>query len=210
MPADVKSCPLVSTQGGTTRVYFTCNNTPGGMFAWVEGRDTAHTLFSPEPGSEQANWCMSNVVSGEDGSLYYVNDSGYLFKLVPDDAEKPAGPGKPPTTPGKPDNSTRPNGAAQATTTIKLHSGVSISLVSNVDDKDAKAAEKDSRTGDGTKTGADSTGSDRPVGEAVTAAAEKTLEKTGAKMPWWPFVGMGVGLVLLVLVLRRRRESGEE
>ncbi len=218
LPADVKSCPLVSTQGGTTRVYFTCNNTPGGMFAWVEGRDTAHTLFSPEPGSEQANWCMSNVVSGEDGSLYYVNDSGYLFKLVADDAEKPAEPGKPttpdkpetPTTPGKPDSSTRPNGAAQATTSIRLHSGVSISLVSNVDDKDAKAAEKDSRAGDGTKSDADSTGSDRPAGEAVTAAAEKTLEKTGAKMPWWPFVGMGVGLVLLVLVLRRRRESGEE
>lgn len=48
------------------------------------------------------------------------------------------------------------------------------------------------------------------VDEAVTAAAEKTLEKTGAKMPWWPFVGMGAGLVLLFLILRRRRENGED
>lgn len=217
LPADVKSCPLVSTQGGTTRVYFTCNNTPGGLLAWVEGRDTAHTLFSPEPGSEQANYCMSNVVSGEDGSLYYVNDSGYLFKLVADDTEKPAEPDKPttsdkpeaPTTPAKPADPAKPNGAGQATTSIKLHSGTSIKLVSNVnaaDAKDGKAAEKDSRKGGAPEAEATAGSAD----EAVAAAAEKTLEKTGAKMPWWPFVGMGVGLVLLVLVLRRRREGGKE
>ena len=214
LPADVKSCPLVSTQGGTTRVYFTCNNTPGGLFAWVEGCDTAHTLFSPE--GEQANYCMSNVVSGEDGSLYYVNDSGYLFKLVADDAEKPAEPGKP-TTPDKPETPTtpaKPSGAGQATASIKLHSGTSIKLVSNVnvaDAKDGKAAEKDSGKGAGSEAEvtAGSVG-ESSVDEAVTAAAEKTLEKTGAKMPWWPFVGMGAGLVLLFLILRRRRENGED
>ena len=214
LPADVKSCPLVSTQGGTTRVYFTCNNTPGGLFAWVEGCDTAHTLFSPE--GEQANYCMSNVVSGEDGSLYYVNDSGYLFKLVADDAEKPAEPGKP-TTPDKPETPTtpaKPSGAGQATASIKLHSGASIKLVSNVnvaDAKDGKAAEKDSGKGAGSEAEvtAGSVG-ESSVDEAVTAAAEKTLEKTGAKMPWWPFVGMGAGLVLLFLILRRRRENGED
>ena len=79
LPGDSKSTPLVSIQSGGTYVYFTCNAQPGGVYLYRVGDDTARQLFAPS--GDQANYCMASVACGSDGTLYYVNDSGYLMAV---------------------------------------------------------------------------------------------------------------------------------
>ncbi len=80
VPADVKSAPLVSKQGGDTYVYFTSNSTPGGIYSYHVGDASAMTVFVPD--DDYQNYCMTSVVCGADGVLYYVNDSGALFAVA--------------------------------------------------------------------------------------------------------------------------------
>lgn len=78
-PAEVKSSPLVSVRNGQTRVYFTCNASPGGVYAYLLGDEEASSLYAPT--GVLADYCLASVFAGEDGTLYYSNDSGYLFAL---------------------------------------------------------------------------------------------------------------------------------
>lgn len=77
---DVKSAPLVARRGAGTYVYFTSNARPGGIYVYKLGEKCATLLFRPE--TTRQNYAMSSVVAAADGSLYYVNDSGSLFKVV--------------------------------------------------------------------------------------------------------------------------------
>ena len=80
LPADVKSAPLVSQQGGQTYVYFTCNSTPGGIYSYHVGDADAKTVFTPD--ADHQNYTMASIVCGADGTLYYINDSGALFAVA--------------------------------------------------------------------------------------------------------------------------------
>ena len=40
---------------------------------------TVQTVYEPE--KENQNYCMSSVMADSEGSLYYTNDSGKLFKI---------------------------------------------------------------------------------------------------------------------------------
>lgn len=88
--------PTVTTAYGDTYVYFTQYLSPGSLYVAKVTADnviTVSTLYTPE----HANYGMSNVVIGEDGTIYYGNDSGYLFAIGtcekepenPDDGEEP-------------------------------------------------------------------------------------------------------------------------
>ena len=77
-----QATPLVSRQASGTYVYFTVNMNPGGLFSYRLGDDHATSLFVPA--KEQQQYCMSSVVAGPDGTLYYVNDSGTLFAVGAD------------------------------------------------------------------------------------------------------------------------------
>lgn len=81
--ADVKSAPLVSAgHENTVYVYYTCNITPGGVFALTEKNNVineSQELFTPQ--GDGQNYCMASVIAGEDGTIYYTNDSGKLFAL---------------------------------------------------------------------------------------------------------------------------------
>lgn len=79
LPAAVQASPLVSQQGGSTYVYFTCNITPGGVYRYRVGDKQAELIYTPAEG--QQNYCMASVVCGSDGTLYYINDSGNLFAI---------------------------------------------------------------------------------------------------------------------------------
>lgn len=79
LPAAVQASPLVSQQGGSTYVYFTCNTTPGGVYRYRVGDKQAELIYTPAEG--QQNYCMASVVCGSDGTLYYINDSGNLFAI---------------------------------------------------------------------------------------------------------------------------------
>lgn len=76
---EVKSAPLVSVQGGETYVYFTSNATPGGVYLYRASTGEVTQLFTPD--AAQQNYCTASVIADADGTLYYTNDSGYLFAL---------------------------------------------------------------------------------------------------------------------------------
>lgn len=79
IPGDVKSAPLVVAKADGTYAYFTSNGTPGGVFMYKLGQKNVTLLYSPQ--KNQQNYNMASVVAAADGSLYFVNDSGYLFKI---------------------------------------------------------------------------------------------------------------------------------
>ena len=69
----------------TVRVYATYNAPPGGvwMFEDVPGRTEAVSAVVFDPPAESAQYCFCPVVGGEDGTIYYKNDSGTVFALAP-------------------------------------------------------------------------------------------------------------------------------
>lgn len=88
---------------------------------------------------------------------------------------------------------------------------LAIALSSNASaEETAEAAEHDSllagfASGEATGTSSAATGADTG---ATTAVSE---EKASRSLPIWPFIGMGVGLVVLVLALvLKRRKDGEQ
>lgn len=71
---------LVYAFGGINYVLFTYNNNPGGIAYFADSEDCeVRDLFVPEEG--QRAFSISAIFPGEDGSLYYKNDSGYIFAL---------------------------------------------------------------------------------------------------------------------------------
>lgn len=86
--AEIKATPLVSTgyatEGNQNKVYIyvTYNAPPGGIY-YMEDSETAttgslQTLYIPFTAKQ---FCISSIVSGKDGTLYYSNDSGTLFAV---------------------------------------------------------------------------------------------------------------------------------
>ncbi len=73
----------VSVKDGKTYVYSTYNAGPGGI-SLIETTATATSaeakdLFVPDEG--QKNYCISPIDVSEDGTLFYKNDSGYIFAV---------------------------------------------------------------------------------------------------------------------------------
>lgn len=78
-PAAIQSSPLVVVNDdGSVYVYVTVNDEHGALYVLADGALTA--AFLPE--GDAANYAMSSAIMGEDGTIYYTNDSGYLFALV--------------------------------------------------------------------------------------------------------------------------------
>ena len=84
----IAATPLVSAQGGKTYVYFTVNSADskdyvnysagGGVYRYTLG-DAEATQIYDAAGHYQH--CDSPVIADASGNLYYINDSGTLFKL---------------------------------------------------------------------------------------------------------------------------------
>lgn len=89
--ADMQGYPqasmLISTgheqTSGKIYIYSTYNAKPGGItvFEDSQGQTTAvkTELFTPSEDMQQ--YCISTVSAGEDGTLYYKNDSGNIFAI---------------------------------------------------------------------------------------------------------------------------------
>ncbi len=87
---EVKSCPLLSVtsaDGVRAHVYVTANKTPGTLYTFddtVEYKNkTMSKLYVPE--SKYGQYTYASVVADDEGTLYYGNDSGALFKIVKTD-----------------------------------------------------------------------------------------------------------------------------
>ena len=84
----IKGAPLVSTQADDTYVYFTVNygessdyvnyTSGGGVYRYKLGDAEASGVFSA---TGHNNYCDSPIACDAQGNLYYINDSGTLFKL---------------------------------------------------------------------------------------------------------------------------------
>ncbi|RHI25086.1 DUF4430 domain-containing protein [Collinsella sp. AM15-2] len=84
----IATTPLVSVQDGKTYVYFTVNSADskdyvnysagGGVYRYTLG-DAEATQIYDAAGHYQ--YCDSPVIVDASGNLYYINDSGTLFKL---------------------------------------------------------------------------------------------------------------------------------
>ena len=84
----IKGAPLVSVQGDETYVYFTVNygettsqgnyTSGGGVYRYKLGDTEASGVFSA---TGHNNYCDSPIACDAQGNLYYINDSGALFKL---------------------------------------------------------------------------------------------------------------------------------
>lgn len=78
-----QSSLLASTgYGGKTYLYFTCNGTPGGVQVLevsANGTMSLSDLYVPEESKQ--NCCLASLMCDPQGTLYYSNDSGYLFAL---------------------------------------------------------------------------------------------------------------------------------
>lgn len=92
MPGYPQAEMLLSTgfENGKVVVYTTYNAMPGGVMAFEDcaGQTAAQwsTLFTPDEAAQQ--YCISPIAVGEDGTLYYKNDSGMLFALKKTEKKK--------------------------------------------------------------------------------------------------------------------------
>lgn len=193
LPDAVMSTPTVSVRDGAVYVYFTCNAPSGAAYLYRVGDSAAKLLYLPS--SSAAEWCTANVVVGADGAVYYLNDSGYLFKLLPGSAiVEPSEPGS-----GDAQGEDSAGNTAGSSTQIP-------SLRTSLNGMIGGAA----GSAEGSLLGRFA--SDTPVatlldGEEAVAATSATRDG----MPLWPFVGMGLGALVLAAawMTGRRREKGE-
>lgn len=87
----VKGAVLISTKSDGTYAYFTVNNavstdyvsytSGGGVYSYKLGDEEAKLIYDAA-GHNQ--YCDSPVICDGQGNLYYINDSGTLFKLQED------------------------------------------------------------------------------------------------------------------------------
>lgn len=193
LPDAVMSTPTVSVRDGAVYVYFTCNAPSGAAYLYRVGDSAAKLLYLPS--GSAAEWCTANVVVGADGAVYYLNDSGYLFKLLPGSAiVEPSEPGS-----GDAQGEDSAGNTAGSSTQIP-------SLRTSLNGMIGGAA----GSAEGSLLGRFA--SDTPVatlldGEEAVAATSATRDG----MPLWPFVGMGLGALVLAAawMTGRRREKGE-
>lgn len=91
--------PTVSTAYDNVCVYFTENGPEGSLYmaeVTANNKITLTKIYTPE----HPQYSMSKVIVGSDGTIYYANDSGYLFAIRGEFGEVPE----------KPDGGTDPDG----------------------------------------------------------------------------------------------------
>ena len=226
MSGDSKSAPLVSTTANGTYVYFTCNGKPGGVYVYKVGDSAASLLYLPD--QERQQYTMSSVVAAADGSLYYTNDSGYLFKILtgstlPEQPEPQASPkpsGGVSTSGGTTGGSTSPKASGSTKGTAPGTSGASalrdtagISARSGVPTTSTQVQGRALSLLDGVESSTlageqriTTTVTDKPASQGSDNGSA-SLART---LPIWPIVGMALGAIALVLALLARRRNGRE
>ena len=227
MPAGlggIKSAPLVSVRGDDTYVYFTVNaadssdyvsySKGGGVYRYKFG-DAQATLIYDAAGYYQ--YCDSPVICDKAGNLYYINDSGTLFKLVAaGGARDPHVPA--PTPEPEPAPTPEPSPAPAPSPVPKgddEKAAPAISLTPNADKGSDESGTSDGEKADEAQDAASEGVALTSGSAAVTSAGVDTGAEdasAAAQMPVWPFVGIGLGVLALILILllgRRKREDEE-
>lgn len=68
---------------GKVNIYITYNCAPGGvtMFKDSAGQTKADMQELYTPSGDKSNYCISSIIADENGTIFYKNDSGYIFAL---------------------------------------------------------------------------------------------------------------------------------
>ncbi|MDD3744880.1 MAG: PQQ-binding-like beta-propeller repeat protein [Anaerostipes sp.] len=61
------------------RLYMTYNQSPGGLYMIDLTTGKGSDIYYPEKSKRQ--YCISHVITDEEGTLFYKNDSGYIFAV---------------------------------------------------------------------------------------------------------------------------------
>ena len=225
----IKAAPLVSAQNGETYVYFTVNygessdwvnyTSGGGVYRYKVG-DTQATLTYDAKGFN--NYCDSPVICDAEGNLYYINDSGTLFKLVgggvkpspaPDPAPAPQpGPAlqpnpNPDPAPGS-DLGTQPTVAG-----VVAPGSLPVAVGGAAQQADSVSASASARQGVSSST-SDSGTTEQHAAIANSSDSSDTAESdNGSRGPIWPYVVLGLGVAGVVgagvwWLLAKRRQNG--
>ena len=223
----IKASPLVSTQNGETYVYFTVNygetsdwvnyTSGGGVYRYKVG-DAQATLAYDAKGFN--NYCDSPVICDAEGNLYYINDSGTLFKLVgggvkpspvPDPAPVP-GPAPQPNpnpdpAPGS-DLGTQPTAAGLvAPASLPVAAG---GAAQQIDGVSTAASARQEVSSSASVSGA----TERHAATANSSDSSDSAENhNDSRGPVWPYVVLGLGVAGIVgagvwWLLAKRRQSG--
>ena len=241
-PAAIASAPLVSTQQDGTWCYFTRNYatygetgavTAGGdLYVYRIGDAEAHLLYAPD--ATVAQYCDSPVIADAAGSLYYLNDSGYLVKLAAQaKTDKPTDkPSDKPDTPqddpsgkhgnkpsGKHDtNSAKPSGAsarpAANSASHKTNAGGTGTVpVSTAAQGGASTSAGENATASAQSASAnnESTGTEESSATTEVADIDAAADAAPARrIPLWPIIGICLGAGLLIWLFFARRRKDEE
>lgn len=226
LPGDIKSTPTVSVRDGETYVYFTCNAAGGAAYLYRLGDAYARVLYQPE--DAQAGYTMASVVAGADGSLYYINDGGYLFKLTPGQAIADPDPADDPSdgnggqtggddgngNAGEADGNaggSQGGGQGNSANTPDQAQGTVAPSMTPIASGSQSASAQDSVK----EEGESSEGTDEPTATALSAAAgargdandgdSSAADSAGSAsdsamdVPTWALVGLGVAVVCLIV-----------
>lgn len=201
LPGAVQSTPAVAVQDGATYVYFTCNAAQGSAYLYRVGDAEAKLLYQPEDG--KTGWCLSSIAVGSDGALYYLNDSGHLFRIDAGPALEVTGPGEGAQVDGGGNGDDDASAAplqqlvSKVVTTIRLRGtsdaeqdeGSSASLLEGYTSADVVRS---------LLVATPREGSDASQGDAASTT-----------MPVWPFAGMALGALALVAAVASGRGDKE-
>lgn len=235
LPGAVASSPLVATRSdGSTYVYFTANNNPGGALVYKLGDDKASWLYIPD--TDKQNYSMDSLVVDSAGNLYLMNDSGYLFKLSASSQPAPGGDPSPEPSPNpdpipnpnpipnpRPNPTPRPssNNSSKTLKSVLRKSNGTASNGSGATSATSQTSllnpfwllgNEDSDTLQGESTTASTSSDTLTKGDA---SAEEPTDATSSnsatrQLPLWPIIVMAVAAAAFVIALVWRRRNNNE
>lgn len=221
----IKAAPLVSTQNGETYVYFTVNSgetsdwvnytSGGGVYRYKVG-DAQATLAYDAKGFN--NCCDSPVICDAEGNLYYINDSGTLFKLVgggekpspspvPDPAPAPQPNPNPAPVPGSDLGAQPAVAGAVAPASLPVAAGGAAQQTDSVSESASARLETSSSVSANGAT-------EQHAATATSSDSSDAAESdNGSRGPVWPYVVLGLGVAGIVgagvwWLLAKRRLNG--
>lgn len=226
----IKAAPLVSTQNGETYVYFTVNygessdwvnyNSGGGVYRYKVG-DAQATLAYDAKGFN--NYCDSPVICDAEGNLYYINDSGTLFKLagggvkpspspVPDPAPVPG----PASQPNPDPDSTAPGSDLGTQPTIAgsvAPASLPVTAGGSAQQADSMSASVSARQEVPSSASANGATEQHAATAASSDSSDAAESDNGSRGPVWPYVVLGLGVAGILgagvwWLLARRRLNG--
>lgn len=225
----IKAAPLVSTQNGETYVYFTVNygessdwvnyTSGGGVYRYKVG-DAQATLAYDAKGFN--NYCDSPVICDAEGNLYYINDSGTLFKLVgggvkpspaPDPAPAPQ-PGPAPQPNPNPDSAPGSDLGTQPTVAgVVAPAALPVAAGGAAQQTDSVSASVSARQEVSSSANANSATEQHAATASSSDSSDNAENDNGSRGPIWPYAVLGLGVAGIVgagvwWLLAKRRQSG--